>query len=467
MAEDKKSEEKKSEQRNTKIEQGNYVEQVKGNYIQGDYVPLNKPLAKIFLVMSGLIALVGIVGIILSRPGNFAGFIFGSDIVVNQNDPKKIEQAKRLLASEIFTNINYIDNRLGFVAGSLLDGKIEGDLTEIQGKIATLIQDSSSVSYRRLIAQDQVASLRQAFNSRPLRIESGASLIQVLVDGEVNPDKVNTFYNQLTEVQDASESLIADLSEIAASTNIKSQEAKYDQHKLALAIAKLRNRSIIAYLNGITALKSLDTSSSNIQDKLSTLEYLEPKHQIEQSKVNDLLKEQLKEATLLASEREKLLGESQTALDNLLTIQDSDTWNVVVGKAISLRKRGQIEDAVNAFKRYGEMFSASDPTAEQYSRIAQQFTQQAEELNLEGGVYIYKVLEGDIAAQVGLAVGDIIIGYGSETIATVDDYTSAVESVSEGESVKITYLRIQEDGQLHQKNIVVPKGAIGAGLMPI
>ena len=467
MTEDDKSKEKESEQRNTKIEQGNYVEQAQGHYIQGDYIPLNKPLAKTFLVMSGLIALVGIVGIILSRPGNFAGFIFGSDIVVNQNDPKKIEQAKSILHSEILTNINYIDNRLGFVAASLLDAEIEGDLTEIQEKVATLIQDSSSVSYRRLIAQDQVASLRQAFNSRPLRIESGASLIQVLVDGEVNPDKVNAFYRQLAEVQDTSESLIADLSEIAASKNTKSQEAKHDQRKLALAIAKLRNRSMIAYLNGITALKSLDSSSSNIQEKITNLEYLEPKHQIEQLKVNNLLKEQLKEAKLLVTAREKLLLESQTALDNLLTIQDSDTWDVVVGKAIALRKRGQIADSVTAFKRYGEMFSANDPTAELYSRIAQQFTKQAEELNLEGGVYIYEIVSGDTASQVGLAVGDIIIGYGSETIATVDDYTSAVESAPQGESVKITYLRMQEDGQIHQKTVAVPKGSIGAGLMPI
>lgn len=465
--------EQEPKQRDIKTESGNYNERIAGNYVQGNYIQGNKNSTKVVLTLIGLITLVvATVGIVFSHSNN-AGFFFSNNNIVNQNNSteeqrKKIERAESLLSSEILTNISYIDNRLGYVAASLLDKEMKGDLKVIQEKLGTLLNDSSSVSYRRLIAQDQVASLRQAFNGRPLRIEAGGTLIQVLIDGKVNPGKINAFYSDLAEVQDASESLLTNLSEVAASTNTASQAVKYDQRKkLALVIAKLRNRSMIAYLRGLIALESLGVSSSNIQNKLIALKYLEPKDLIGQSEVNALLNERLKEAESLASERKTLLQESQIALDKSLKIQNSDPWNVVVGKAIALRKRGQIAEAVAAFKLYGEMFSKSDPTAEQYSRTAQQFTIQAEQLNLEGGVYLYKILKEGAAVKVGLTVGDIIVGYGSKNITTVDNLTSAIESLSEGNPITITYLRMQKDGQLIQKTTSVPKGEIGAGLIPI
>lgn len=89
-----------------------------------------------------------------------------------------------------------------------------------------------------------------------------------------------------------------------------------------------------------------------------------------------------------------------------LTIQPTDTQEDVVKKARSLRELGRLDEAVAAFARYGEMFSA-DPTSAQYAQVAQAFTRQIGELGVGGGVYIYGIAEGSVAQAAGLEVGDM------------------------------------------------------------
>jgi hypothetical protein len=87
------------------------------------------------------------------------------------------------------------------------------------------------------------------------------------------------------------------------------------------------------------------------------------------------------------------------------------------------------------------------------------------------GNYIQRIKNsGKLLLTLSTLIGIVAIlgiNYGNKTIATVDNFISASESVLEGEPVRITYLRMDKDGQFIQKTVSVPKGAIGAGLMPI
>lgn len=418
--------------------------------------------SRLIAMLASLIAVVGIIGI-----------FFSQELEINtglseEERLRKIDQANQSLQSEILTNIKYIDNRLGFVASSLLDGDVDGDVDTLQEKINFLLKDSSSNSYRQLIAGHQVAELRQAFNGRPLRHEAGASLIKVLVDGDANSSKINEFYNEISEVHDASESLLRKMSDIGTNQSTDYQRAKFERRSLALAIAKLRNRSMIAYVKGINALDSLDPSFSGSQSILSALNFLKPTKFTSQLAIDNQLEALTEEAQMLTAVRAEMLKISESSLSEILTIQPSDTWNVVVGKAIALRKRGQISESITAFKRYGEMFTSSDPTAAQYSHTAQIFVRSSQDLNVEGGMYIYKILNGDIADKVGLQTGDIIIKYGGVYTATAASFIEAQRNSNIGKSVEISYLRLQDNGAFVQQSIEVNGGKdIGAELMPI
>lgn len=156
----------------------------------------------------------------------------------------------------------------------------------------------------------------------------------------------------------------------------------------------------------------------------------------------------------------------QTNANELLTIQPSDTWNIVVAKAISLRQLGRQDDAVAAFKQYGEMFAATDSTTEQYSRTAQQFTQQLGNLGLAGGVYIYEIVPGGTASQAGLKVGDIVIEYNGKTITNMNELESVRDNAPQSVPLTITYLRLGTDGMFNSYRATV-SNPMGAGFMPI
>ena len=55
--------------------------------------------------------------------------------------------------------------------------------------------------------------------------------------------------------------------------------------------------------------------------------------------------------------------------DEGLADQAHDPWNVVAGKAKSLRDLGRTEEAVRAYAAYAEMFAA-DPTAERFCKMS-------------------------------------------------------------------------------------------------
>ena len=149
----------------------------------------------------------------------------------------------------------------------------------------------------------------------------------------------------------------------------------------------------------------------------------------------------------------------------LLAIQPNDPWNVVVGKAISSRQLDRLDEAISSFARYGEMFKATDPTAEQYSHVAQQFTRQMRSLNVKGGVYIHQIVPGGSAAQKGLAVGDIMISLNGQPISNMPEFVAVRDRAIQGKPLLAEYLRLE--GNQFQRYSKSVNNLMEVELMPI
>ncbi|MFW5839331.1 MAG: TIR domain-containing protein [Planctomycetota bacterium] len=143
------------------------------------------------------------------------------------------------------------------------------------------------------------------------------------------------------------------------------------------------------------------------------------------------------------------------------------TWQEVVGKARALRKLGYVPEAVQMYARYGDRFSASDPTARQYSETAQQFTRQIQRLEVQGGLYVYDVVADSPAAKAGLQVGDVIIGLGGQPTPDADGLERIRQEFLREAEMRVNYLRRDRLGHFERRTAVLPNAPMGLRLMPI
>ena len=125
-------------------------------------------------------------------------------------------------------------------------------------------------------------------------MEFGQSLIQDLKESGIDPTKVRGFYDQLTEVQRVTESLFDTLSYVAsASIQDDKKQSDYNNRRIDLAFNILKNRSVIAYVQGLQILKDLKDNYKYIPDnainKLKSLKNLEPRQLINDAQANTLL----------------------------------------------------------------------------------------------------------------------------------------------------------------------------------
>jgi S1-C subfamily serine protease len=163
-------------------------------------------------------------------------------------------------------------------------------------------------------------------------------------------------------------------------------------------------------------------------------------------------------------------------LEDELTVQPDDTWDIVVAKAISLRQLGRTEDAVAAFGQYGQLFTAADPTAAPYAATAQAFTRQMDEVGVvDGAVYIFTLHANSPARAAGVQVGDIIVALDAQPVRSVSDYQDAIEGAASGVPVTLDVVRMQQGGTFQQLPITIDvpanteawPGLLGLGVMPI
>jgi hypothetical protein len=462
------------------------ITQIRGNIVK----IIKKPVSIAFGVLTASVGVVGIIfaekhNVIDNRQGTIeSGATVANELTIYQGDPpevrqKKLEKAKNLIAEEIFTNISNMDARLSYV-GTTLENEEEDNfaqrLRDVRNQVAPSANNIFDSDYNRLTRQQEISSLRGGFASRPL-YEAREPLIQVLIEGDADVKRVQAFYSSLAEVHNVSESLLQELSTATTQTSTDLKEATHYKKREKLAVKRLLNLSEIAYLSGLMVLDSLKIPPPNAQERLSSLQHLEPRQLITREEATQLLATQLRERERLVAEKVVILEEAknlvETTLDKYaklnekLVIKTSDPWNVVVGKAVSLRQFGRTTEAVAAFSRYADMFSEKDLTAKQYSQTAQQFTIQLNNLDVGGGVYLFEVVQNGIADRAGLKVGDIIIGYGDKTIANMDDIMIALRDNSKGDLIRLTYLRMNDAGVFQRQTVTINSGSLGVGMMPI
>jgi hypothetical protein len=405
------------------------------------------------------------------------------DVFIQQGDSPKIKQqkitlAKRAIASEILSDIAAIDARLGYVEEAVKPDKFAEKLQEARRKTAPAAAEAAASGYRRLIAEANVGSLRQAFGS-PLRENASQTVVQMLIEAGVQAKPIQYFYDQIKEVEWASESL---LSALAESTKDKqgaeSMWSDYYVKRITLAVQALRLRSNVAYLAGLKALKELNGDRPDANAELSSLKHLEIQDLSSPAVIERALKRDLAAMEELVAQKDALRETGQQLLqkeveeferlNEQLKINKTDTWSEVVSKAISLRELGRVPEAIAAFNRYKEMFSSIDSGAKSYADTAKVFTLQMKSLDLDGGIYVHQILDGGAAREANLKVGDIIIEYDGKPIVKMDSILAALNDSREGEANRLTYLRFHpETGRFTRHISVVRGGPLGAGFMPI
>jgi hypothetical protein len=401
----------------------------------------------------------------------------GSVSIAPGNPPeeraRKKQQAERIIAEEVTGAIKALDDRLGFIDATLAADPFAAQLNAANEEIAPAASQSWGSNYRALIAHQRAASLRGAFNSRPLHAELRAPLLRQLEEVGTDPSAARSFCDALTAVTDKSEDLLALVADPASSDN-----TTINGRHLAIQRDTVRAASSWAYLTGLRLLKSLGVGTDPwVTAQLASLQQLEPQHFPDPAELRSLMDRAVQQAADAVHSKTALLEEArplpeqdlkrfQEQTDEALRIKPDDPWNVVAGKAKSLRDLGRTEEAVRAYAAYAEMFAATDPTAERFSRTAQSFTQALGQLKVKGGVYIY-ALENAGGRRAGLLEGDIIITYGDHKVSDMVEFQEAYRERPPAPGLVVTFLRLLADGTFIRATATLTEASLGASLMPI
>ncbi len=144
-----------------------------------------------------------------------------------------------------------------------------------------------------------------------------------------------------------------------------------------------------------------------------------------------------------------------------------DSWAVIVTEARRLRSQGETGKALAAFSKYQDMFAEKYPSTRRYVRTAQAFTLQWGALGVAGGAYVYECSPEGAGAKAGLAVGDIIIGYGGHSVSGTESYVESWEKMKGAKTVVVEFLRFDGASHFERKSITLGYGLLGINLMDI
>lgn len=412
-------------------------------------------------------------------------------VFINQYEPIKVElrprvgtentalAAKRLAAQEVLSNIQKLDHRLDLFAQALQvnpEDDFSRRFDSISRAVAPGFYDGHRAGYRELITRSNIAALRQALNGNMLRQEFGASLTKNFIVGKLEEtDWAGLYLVQFEEVQWAEESLI-DAMEALADTRDTCQAVS---DRVNLGWSTLRNRAGGYHLYALRLLLELDvTPPAEAQDLLDPLKYLLPRTLNGPQEFEERLATHAHEMAALSQQRAQLMGRLEncrdSALDELaqiremLIIKPSDSWEQVIGKALSLRDLGHTKESIEAFRTYGEMFAPTDPTAEGYANTAIRFTRLMPELGLEGGLYVFQVVPGSHLEKLRVRAGDILYSLHGKTIRRVNELQDMLKRMPENASIPFRILRWDpEKEQFLHLDLVAPGKPLGGGFMPM
>jgi len=398
-------------------------------------------------------------------------------------EQKAMEKDRLTVAAEVMGDIASMDNRLTYVNQAMdlesQDDKFTAQMAQIRSRVAPALNPTVDIRYQQVLLNQRVSSLRQSINSSPLRTDYGDILGKAVLHTGVDQQEIRSFFDYLKNVDDTTTSLLDDMTSMSTQNPDDQALYKYRKDKVDLHLATLNNRSELAYVHGLIILSDLrDNLPPEYADRIHGLNNLTPKSIIDRKGAVSEEKRLVEEAAYLVREKAKLvktaqdltsdkIEEYQQVINQKLTINPNDTYEVVAGKAKSLRQLGRIDDSIGAYKKYGEMFAATDPTASLYAQTGCLFAAQADKLGFDGGAYIFQVKPGSAADIAGIKPGDIIVAYDQNMVSDPDILVKAIKAKSLGTAAQVKILRKNQDNLLESVQLQVAAGTMGVGLMNI
>ena len=371
--------------------------------------------------------------------------------IIQSSIHTQLQQTNRAIAADTFINLSNMDAQLVYIDATM----------------AILVTPQAATSHRELLGKAQVANLQQSIAMSPLHPDMGATFVQNLIASGADPAAVQRFYESLQTARTYTESLIRTLNKLAEQKPDRPDLIDWYMREANLDRRWVRHTTTMANLNGQLVLHNLGYAQADVEAKFSLLRMIEPRTFLSVDAITAQFTELSGVQDGLIAERKAMVEESQGLLKDDLAINPGDTWDQVVGKAIVLRKRGEIDRSVAAFAQYGTMFAATDPTAAQYATTAQAFTRQSIALGVEAGQYIFNVYPDGRGKAAGLQVGDMLIALNQTVVADSAGYEAALKVLPVNQPVTATLLRLGADGSLQRMTITISQPPIGIDTMPV
>lgn len=383
------------------------------------------------------------------------------------------------VTAQILHHIESIDARLGIVRLSFDDDNFDQKLDGVRSNVAPAVQDIFRSAYQKLITTEQVNSLRHQLNSYSLPSSPEPFFFKLISSLGVDPTITQNFYHQLGQVQWATETLLGILLD-RTKQDLKDEEQTMQQNnRLGIAINTLDNYTHLTHLFGLRILIHLPSTHTDATIQLASLANLSPREIVNIETWHNLYFELVQDFTASTCVRadhvdkaidlRDLTLEEYKKINEMLNVNPADEQHVVIGKAISLRQLGRLEDAIGAFKKCGEMFEGSDPSIKKYVWTACNFTQQSSHLGItDGAVYIYDIVKKSNAKKAGLSIGDIIVEFDGREIRHINDIKEEFEKLPVNRNIELKYLRLTEENIfLCQRSIISGAETVGIYVMPI
>ena len=372
-------------------------------------------------------------------------------VAIRLSDNFQLQRTNQAIAADTFINLANMDAQLGYI-----------DTT-----MSLLVTPQAATSHRELIGKAQVATLQQSIAMSPLHPDMGATFVQNLIASGADPATVQRFYESLQTTQHYTENLIQTLNKLAEQKPDQPNWIDWYMREANLDQRWVRHTATMANLNGQLVLHDLGYVQADVDAKFNLLRVIEPRTFLSVAAITAQFKKLSSVQNGLIAERKAMLEEARVLFKDDLTINPGDTWDQVVGKAIVLRKRGEIDRAVIAFAQYGTMFSATDPTAAQYATIAQAFTRQSIALGVEAGQYIFNISPDGRGKAAGLQIGDIQIALNQTVVADSAGYEAALNAIPANQPFTVTFLRLGADGSFQRMTVTISQWPTGIDTMPI
>lgn len=385
------------------------------------------------------------------------------------SDREEEQRARDLVAADVREGLRRVDTQYG-----LLDELVSRELCEARERkrCGQPGRNGSGVflaalGYQKMLAANEVAMLREQIRQLALPAALPAQAAPALLRSGADAERIRAYYTRLEEVTESWENLAETFAHIATVGIPDEGSADHYRRRIAWRWDQVRNRSEAAYAAGTVVLASLSRQGGDESLRL-VMHNLVPAPAEKGGRGRPSRAEQLEaEKEALHARGESLLLEADSMVQALLQVRNTDGWAEVVGKALSLRNFGRTNEAVAAFVRYGEMFSAGDPTAPQYSRTAQAFTRAFTALGGQPGMYVYDLSTDGSAWAGGVRVGDIIMDVNGRPTRNAQEFAATQEGMAAGTAVILSVLRLSGGGSFTRLKLQAVRAPMGVNVMPI